>query len=188
MSEKRGPGVGYVVSLCGIMSGLALALMFVLGMVPAFEYISPAVAGVLIWVIRDSLGVKYGMISYIAVGLLCLLVTPNYEAAMMFLFLLGYYPIIREYLQKIRFRLLRGIVKLLIYAVTGVAAYALLINLFGMGELLNEAEDFGKYGTLILLGMGAAAFCLYDLFLGLYKPVYEKLIKTKISKRMGNLR
>lgn len=186
MSEKQSPRIGYVVSLCGIMSGLALALMFILGMVPAFEYISPAVAGVLIWVIRDRLGIKYGMVSYLAVGILCVLVTPNYEAAMMFLFLLGYYPIIREYLQKIPLKLLQLLVKLMIYAVAAVAAYALLINLFGMGELMEEAEDFGKYGTLILLGLGAVAFLLYDMFLGLYRPVYEKLIKPKINKRMGN--
>ncbi len=186
MSEKQNPRIGYVVSLCGIMSGLALALMFILGMIPSFEYISPAVAGVLIWVIRDRLGVKYGMVSYLAVGILCLLVTPNYEAAMMFLFLLGYYPIIREYLQKIRFKLLRLLTKFAIYAVAAVAAYALLINLFGMGELMEEAEKFGKYGTLVLLGLGAVAFFLYDVFLGLYKPVYEKLIKPKINKRMGN--
>lgn len=188
MAEKQSPRVGYVVSLCGIMSGLALALMFILGMIPAFEYISPATAGVLIWVIRDRLGVKYGMVSYFAVGILCLLVTPNYEAAMMFLFLLGYYPIIREYLQKIRFKLFRVLTKLAIFAVAAAAAYALLINLFGMSELLDEAADFGKYGTLILFGMGAVAFCLYDRFLGLYKPVYEKIIKPKIIKRMGNSR
>lgn len=188
MAEKQNPQIGYVVSLCGIMSGLALALMFILGMIPAFEYISPATAGVLIWIIRDRLGVKYGMTSYLTVGILCLLVTPNYEAAMMFLFLLGYYPIIREYLQKIRFIFLRGLTKLAIYAVAGVAAYALLINLFGMSELLDEANEFGKYGTLILFGMGAVAFGLYDRFLGLYKPVYEKIIKPQINKRMGNLR
>lgn len=188
MAEKQSPQIGYVVSLCGIMSGLALALMFILGMIPSFEYISPAVAGVLIWVIRERLGVKYGMTSYLTVGILCLLVTPNYEAAMMFLFLLGYYPIIREYLQKIRFMLLRVLTKLAIYTVTAVAAYALLVNLFGMSELLESADEFGEYGTLILLGMGAVAFGLYDRFLGLYKPVYEKIIKPKISKRMGNSR
>ena len=45
------------------MSGLALALMFILGMIPSFEYITPAIAGILIWVIRERLGVKYGLVS-----------------------------------------------------------------------------------------------------------------------------
>lgn len=184
MSENQKPHIGYIVSLCGIMSGLALALMFILGMVPAFEYISPAVAGVLIWVVRERLGVKYGLISYIAVGILSLLTVPNYEASMMFLFLLGYYPIIRECLQRIPVKLIGFIAKLAIYASTSLGAYMLLIYLFGMKELLDEADEFGKYGSLILLGLGAVAFILYDIFLGMFAPFYEKLIKPKIQKRM----
>ena len=53
-----------------------------------------------------------------------------------------------------------------------------------MRELLEEMGDFGKYGSLILLFMGAAAFIVYDIFLGLFFPVYEKLLKPKIQKRM----
>ena len=78
MADKQGPGIAYIVSLCGIMSGLAVALMFCLGMIPGFEYVSPMVAGVLIWVIRERLGVRYGLVSYAAVGLLTMLFTANY--------------------------------------------------------------------------------------------------------------
>lgn len=184
MSDKQKPKISYVVSLCGIMCGLAVALMFVLGMIPMFEYISPAVAGILIWVVRDRLGVKYGLVSYMSVGILCLLITPNYEASMMYLFLLGYYPIIREYLQKIRLKILRITAKLAIYAAGAVGAYAILIYAFGLAELLDEMGEFGKYGSLVLLGMGAIAFLMYDVFLGLFDPFYQKLLKPKIKKRM----
>lgn len=184
MSDKHSPGIGYVVSLCGVMSGLALALMFIMGMVPSFEYISPAIGGVLILVIRKNLGIKYGMISYLAVGLLGLLIVPNYEATMMFLFLLGYYPIIREFLQKIKVRLFQWAAKLAVYALPSIAAYTLLVHLFGMEYLLEDANDFGKYGTLALLGFGAVAFVLYDTFLGLFDPFYDKIIKPKIQKRL----
>ena len=79
MAEKQSPGIAYVVSLCGIMCGLSLALMFCLGMIPGFEYVSPAVAGVLIWIVRERLGVRYGLVSYAAVGILTMLFTANYE-------------------------------------------------------------------------------------------------------------
>lgn len=184
MSDKDNRHIGYIVSLCGIMSGLALALMFILGMIPSFEYITPAIAGILIWVIRERLGVKYGLVSYIAVGLLCFLITPNYEVSMMYIFLLGYYPIVREYIQKIRLKLLRLIVKLALFSVTGVGAYTILIYLFGMTYLMDETNEFGKYGSLIIYGMGAFAFFMYDMFLGMYKPFYEKILKPKIMRRM----
>lgn len=184
MSDKNRPSIGYVVSLCGVMSGLALAFMFMMGMVPSFEYISPAIGGLMIWIVRKHLGVKYGMISYLVVGMLGLLIVPNYEATMMFLFLLGYYPIIREYLQKIRFKPLQWAVKLAVYVAPSVGAYMVLVNLFGLTYLLDDANEFGKYGTLILLGMGAVAFVLYDVFLGLFNPFYDKIIKPKIQKRL----
>lgn len=181
MSDNNRPKVGYVVSLCGVMSGLALALMFIMGMVPSFEYISPAIGGILIWVIRRELGVKYGLVSYLAVGLLGLLLVPNYEAIMMFLFLLGYYPIIREYLQKIKLKVLQWLVKLIVFAVPSVGAYMVLIYLLGLSYL---SEDFGKYGAPALFGMGAVTFILYDVCLGFLYPFYDKVIKPKIKKRM----
>lgn len=182
--EENKPSIGYVVSLCGIMCGLALALMFILGMIPSFEYITPAAAGILIWVVREQLGVKYGLVSYLAVGILCMLLTMNYEVSMMYLILLGYYPILREYFQKVPTILLRTVTKLALFAVTAVGAYQILIHLFGMTELLEDMGEFGEYGSLIFLGMGAFAFLVYDTFLGMFKPFYEKLLRPKIQKRM----
>ncbi len=184
MADKQGPGIAYIVSLCGIMSGLAVALMFCLGMIPGFEYVSPMVAGVLIWVIRERIGVRYGLVSFAAVGLLTMLFTANYEASMMFIFLLGYYPIVRQYIMKLKPAALRWAAKVALYAAAAVSCYFVLINLFGMGQLLEDMGEFGQYGQWVLLGLGAVAFVLYDLFLGLFFPFYEKVLKPKISKRM----
>ena len=184
MAEKQNISIAYIVSLCGIMCGLAIVLMFCLGMIPGFEYVSPAVAGVLIWVVRERLGVKYGLASFTAVGLLTMLFTANYEASMMFIFLLGYYPIVRHYLMKIKPAMLRIIAKLALYSAAAVSCYFVLIYLFGMAQLLEDMGEFGQYGQWILLGLGAGAFLLYDVFLGLFYPFYEKVLKPKISKRM----
>lgn len=184
MAEKQNPSISYIVSLCGIMCGLALAMMFLLSMIPSFEYISPAVAGVLIWIIRERLGVKYGIVSYIAVGILGIFFTPNYEASMMYIFLLGWYPIVRQFLMRIKFGWLRWLTKLAVYAASSVSCYLVLIYLMGMKQLLESIGEYGKYGSLVLLGMGAVAFIAYDIFLGLFFPFYEKLLKPKIQKRM----
>jgi thiamine transporter ThiT len=184
MSAKQKVSVSYIVSLCGIMCGLSLAVMFFLSMIPSFEYISPAAAGIFMWVIRERLGVKYGLVSYIAVGILCMFFTPNYEASMMFVFLLGYYPIVRQYIMKLKHSAVRWAAKLALYVVSCVSCYLLLIYLFGMKQLLEDMGEFGEYGSLIILGFGAAAFVMYDIFLGMFFPFYEKLLKPKISKRM----
>lgn len=184
MADKRTHGIAYIVSLCGIMSGLALALMFCLGMIPGFEYVSPAVAGVLIWVINEQLGLRYGLVSYAAVGIMTMLFTANYEASMMYIFLLGWYPVVRQYLGRIRPAVLRWAAKLALYAVAAVSCYMVLIYLFGMAQLLEDMGEFGRYGQWVLLGAGGIAFVLYDIFLGLFYPFYDKILKPKIIKRI----
>ena len=72
--------------------------------------------------------------------------------------------------------------KVLIYAGASVLAYTLLIRLFGMDYL--EDTTFGKYTSLILLGMGGLVFIMYDFFLGLFDPIYDRVIKPKIQKRL----
>ncbi|MBP1542708.1 MAG: hypothetical protein J6A16_01315 [Oscillospiraceae bacterium] len=184
MVERKKPHVSYVVSLCGIMSGLSLVMMFFLSMIPSFEYVSPIVSGLLLWVVAERLGTRYGLISYMAVGLLCLFISPNYEASMMFIFIFGYYPIIRQYIMKLPHFLLKWLVKLVLYAAAAIACYWLLINLFNMTHLLEDMGEMGEYGAWILLAMGAVAFILYDIFLGLFAPFYDKMLKPKIARMM----
>ena len=181
---KKKPHISYIVSLCGIMSAIALVMMFFLSMIPAFEYISPAVSGICLWVVSERLGAKYGIMSYIAVGLLCLFISPNYEASLMFIFLLGWYPTVRQYFMKLPHAVLRWAVKLAVYAAAAIACYWVLINLLGMKQLLEDMGELGEYGQWILLGMGAVAFVLYDVFLWLFKPFYDGVIKPKISRMM----
>ena len=87
-------------------------------------------------------------------------------------------------MQKIKLKVLQWLVKLIVFAVPSVGAYMVLINLLGLSYLAEDAEDFGKYGALVLLGMGAFAFVLYDICLGFLHPFYDKVIKPKIKKRM----
>lgn len=181
---KKKPHISYIVSLCGIMSGLALVMMFFLSMIPSFEYVSPIVSGVLLWVVAERLGTRYGICSYAVVSLLCLFISPNYEANMMFLFIFGYYPIVRQYIQKLPHFLLRLITKLALYAAAAIACYWLLINIFNMQQLLEDMGELGEYGQWILLGLGAVAFMLYDTFLGVFVPFYDKVLKPKIARMM----
>lgn len=122
MAEKQSPGIAYVVSLCGIMCGLSLALMFCLGMIPGFEYVSPAVAGV------PDMGREGTPRRAVRAGklrrsrILTMLFTANYEASMMYIFLLGYYPIVRQYLMKLKYPVLRWVSKLALYAAAAIAA------------------------------------------------------------------
>ena len=95
-----------------------------------------------------------------------------------------YYPIVRGALMKLPHAWVRWAAKLAVYCAACVSCYFLLINLFGMKQLLEDIGEFGKYGAFVLLGLGAVAFVLYDIFLGLFFPFYEQYLKPQIHKRM----
>lgn len=181
---KKKIRASYIVALCGIVSGLSLLLMVVLSFIPSFEYVSPAVAGLMIWVIKDQINTKWAVVSFIAVSILVQFLSPNIEARILFVFLLGYYPILRDYFEKLKYKPVQLILKLALFNLTAISAYWLVINVFGMAELLDDMNEMGQYGSIILLVMGNVAFVAYDFFLGLFFPFYIKMLKPKISKRL----
>ena len=92
--------VSFVVSLGGIISAFCLFSMFLTGVMPMFVYTLPALAGALLIIIVIELGVKWAFVTYSTVGILSLFITPDKEAAVMFIMFLGYYPIVKSFFEK----------------------------------------------------------------------------------------
>lgn len=148
------------VALCGIISSVSVVLMFMTGLVPFLTYTLPAVSGALLAIIVIEINKKWATGAYIAISLLSLLIVANKEAAMFFVAFFGYYPIIKEVIENKLPKILEWVVKLLLFNVAAVAAYAVIIYVFGIP--FDELEEYGKYSVLILLAMGNVIFVLYD--------------------------
>ncbi len=148
------------VALCGIISSVSVVLMFMTGLVPFLTYTLPAVSGALLAIIVIEINKKWATGAYIAISLLSLLIVADKEAAMFFVAFFGYYPIIKEVIENKLPKILEWVVKLLLFNVAAVAAYAVIIYVFGIP--FDELEEYGKYSVLILLAMGNVIFVLYD--------------------------
>lgn len=148
------------VALCGIISSVSVVLMFMTGLVPFLTYTLPAVSGALLAIIVIEINKKWATGAYIAISLLSLLIVADKEAAMFFVAFFGYYPIIKEVIENKLPKILEWVVKFLLFNVAAVAAYAVIIYVFGIP--FDELEEYGKYSVLILLAMGNVIFVLYD--------------------------
>lgn len=148
------------VALCGIISSVSVVLMFMTGLVPFLTYTLPAVSGALLAIVVIEINKKWATGAYIAISLLSLLIVADKEAAMFFVAFFGYYPIIKEVIENKLPKILEWVVKLLLFNVAAVAAYAVIIYVFGIP--FDELEEYGKYSVLILLAMGNVIFVLYD--------------------------
>ena len=95
----------------GIASSLCLLLMFLTGIFPFATYALPAMAGSLLVVVVLELNRATAVMVYISVSLLSLFIAPDKEAALIFIFFFGYYPILKGLIEQIRIRPLELAIK-----------------------------------------------------------------------------
>ena len=173
----------YRVALGGIVASLCLIAMFLAGILPAFYLILPMIAGVLMMIIATEVSTSWALLTYIAVSLLSLLITADKEAALIFIMLFGHYPILRFYLQKIRLGLVRFILKMMIFNVCVLSFFYITVYIFGLKEMLEQFDDFGRYGGLIMLAVCNVIFILYDYNLEMFYYIYKKRLMPRFKRK-----
>ena len=90
---KKQQRKSWAMAYCGIVAALCVALMLLGAVIPIAMFIAPAVAGFLIATVCVECGRTMALTAYAAVGLLAVLFVPDKEVALIFVFLLGYYPL-----------------------------------------------------------------------------------------------
>lgn len=166
-------------ALGGIVSALSLVLMISVAVIPFLTYALPAVAGVLIIFIVVEIDKKWAFGVFSTVAILAFLLVPDKEVAMMYIAFFGYYPIIKAVLESKLPVALGWIVKVLLFNVTMVAAYLVLI--YVMGIEIDEITEYGMIAVPMLLGAGSITFIAYDIALtqiiSLYLIKWRKYFK-----------
>ncbi|MEG0754728.1 MAG: hypothetical protein RR461_12900, partial [Angelakisella sp.] len=162
-----------------------LLLMFMTGIIPFGEYALPAFAGIVIIAVVVENGCKTAVLVYAAVSILAIFMVPIKEAALLFIFFFGYYPILQTKLVQIQSKPLQYALKFIIFNVAVIAAYAVVIYVMGISEILDEFGSFGKYSALILLALGNVFFGIYDFTVDNLHYVYIHWFRPKFLRRVG---
>lgn len=149
-------------ALGGVLGALAVVIMSMGTLIPVATFVCPMLCMMILQFVMKLCGSRVAWAWYGAVALLALLLAPDKEAAAVFVFL-GYYPIVKPKLDKLRFSV---IWKLLLFNGAVLTMYWLLANLFGMAEIGAEFRDLGTAMTAVMLVLGNVTFFLLDLLLG----------------------
>ena len=150
-------------ALGGVMAALALVVMCLGGMIPLATYICPMFCAVLLMVVLKRTGARVAWAWYGAVSILSMLLGPDKEAAAVFVFL-GYYPILKPWLDKRKLALLW---KLLLFNAAIFAMYSVLIYVFGLADIAAEFEELGMVMSVVTLILGNATLFMMDVLLTL---------------------
>ncbi len=149
-------------ALGGVTAALAVVIMCLGTLIPVATYMVPMLLCLFLGFLKPMLGAKYGAAWYLTVAILGLLMAPDKEAAALFAFL-GYYPVLKPWLDK---KPLATLWKILLFNITILAMYWLLMNLFGMAAIRQEFQELGAVMTIATLILGNVTFFLMDRLLG----------------------
>lgn len=148
-------------ALGGVFAALAVVIMCMGGMIPVATFVCPMACMLLLTVVITRCGSRVAWAWYGAVAILSVLLGPDKEAAAVFTFL-GYYPIIKPKMDVLP---LKWLWKLIFFNAVILVMYWLLLNLFGMAELMEEFAEMGTVLTVVTLLMGNITFSLLDRLL-----------------------
>ena len=151
------------VALGGVFCALSLVMMLLGSVLPAATFVAPALAGLFLVPVAIEYGMRAGFASYASVAILSLFLVPDREMSLFFIFLLGHYPLLKAYLERIRNRAARAAAKLAVFNASVAAVYLLLLKLFPLEAASEELLRTAPMFPAVLLAAGNLTFCVYDM-------------------------
>lgn len=149
-------------AVCGLMTALSVVLMMLTTLIPVFMYVIPIITGLLVLFVADISNKKWGSGVYFATAFLSLLLITDKESALTYTLFFGYYPLIKDIMEKLP-KLLAWALKFILFNISAVGIGVISFYVFGISG--EEYDEFGKYTIPILLVMANIAFLLYDFCL-----------------------
>lgn len=124
-----------IITLGGVLAAVSVVLMFLTNFIPIAQMALPAIAGVLLitMVLEAGSGWAFGV--YVVVSALSLLLLGDKTPAIYYIFFFGHYPIVKNYIERLKNKPLQWLVKLAACNLCGAAVY--LITTFVMGLPLD---------------------------------------------------
>lgn len=151
------------IALGGVLASLAVAITCVGTLIPVATFICPMISMLILSVVLSRCGKRIAWAWYGAVAILCALLSPDKEAAAVFVFL-GYYPILKPRLDRLP---LRWLWKGLIFNTAILLMYTILMYIFGMTQIMQEFAEMGTILLILAMFLGNATFILLDRLLSM---------------------
>lgn len=174
------------IAFCGVMGAVMLILMLLGNVVPVATYAVPCLAGILMMVVAEECGEGYAWILYVGVSLLGLIVIADKELMLLFVLLMGYYPMLKRHIDKLRLRPVKWVIKLGIFCAAISLMYFILLVLFPVKEIAADFAGMGDIMLIILAVLAIFTFILFDILLDRLKIIYIKKLRPKLVKGASN--
>lgn len=166
-------------AFCGMLVALGVALMLSGGLIPIATYCAPMFSAFLLLPILLEYGEKTAWTAYAATALITLVMDADKEAAFFYLFL-GYYPLLKWEIERIKSKPIKLLVKLAVFNCAIVLMYLFLAIVLNMTALVSEFTEMGSILLVVFLIALNISMLLYDRLVFPFMLFYDRKIRSKL--------
>ena len=168
------------VALCGVLCGLAVVVLLLGGLFSLAVYCAPLLAMAVLLPVLEEYGPGTAGAAYGAVAILALLLVPDRETALVYVFF-GWYPILRPRIAALPSLPVRLVCRLGVCGLSMFLLYGVTIRLLGLTAVTEELG--GGWLTAAMAVMGCAVFLLLDLALGRLTVLWRRKLRRRFFRK-----
>lgn len=168
------------IALCGVLCGLAVVVLLLGGLFSLAVYCAPLLAMAVLLPVLEEYGPGTAGAAYGAVAILALLLVPDRETALVYVFF-GWYPILRPHIAALPSLPARLVCRLGVCGLSMFLLYGVTIRLLGLTAVTEELG--GGWLTAALAAMGCAVFLLLDLALGRLTVLWRRKLRRRFFRK-----
>lgn len=168
------------IALCGVVSALALVLMLLAGVLPTSSYALAALSGVVLILVIAEFGAKTAVSAFFCVAIMSFFFVADKEVMMLFVCFLGWYPIAKGRLDRIKPWWAGYLCRFAIFAAAVTVFYFSVTRLFGIQ--FDMDEGLFEVGLGLMIGMVIVAFFTYDIAISKLFEFYDLKLRQKLHR------
>lgn len=171
---KRKTSFDKRIVVSGVLAALSVIILYLGCAIEVLDLTMSAIVSLLVVIIVIEMGYKYAWMTYLATAILSIVLLPQKSPAIFYACFMGFYPIIKSYIERIGSALVRWTIKF----VTGNAALGLM---FLFLSLFVPDEFEGGWMLVLTYALGIIAFITYDIALSKLITLYFVRIREQIK-------
>ncbi len=167
-----------------ILMALAIVCLFGASIVPTARISMLALTSVFGAITVAEYGPKYGIIHYLGVSILSLLLIPKKMLVIIYVVFLGYYPIVKMFIERLNRRSAEWLVKLIVFNLFLILGYIVFKAFFLPSAESAIVRLVLNYLPWVVLA-AEVVFVIYDYVLSYIITYYYKILQIKINGGRG---
>ena len=162
------------ISLGAMVTIFSIILMYMTSIIPTAKIFLVSLSSFLTAMLIIEVGISTAITSFLATSILGFILVPNKLLLIPYITFLGYYAVVKLYIEKLDKLILEWIIKIVIFNMALYINYILLINIFSQELSLPFSLVF------VVLGL-QVAFIVYDYTFSMFIQYYNNRLRRYVK-------